>query len=217
MSCSKNWKLTCVRHYSPSAKNIDVATFYFGRDLDELTPESRASAMGKMVALSKEDSIETNDIGLADVRKLPSGIISMLDLADLTEEALESGFHVEMTSLNPGPKSGWTKLVKLAEGTEKRRGLFGRTGHQKRVCYMECDSENTMEFIPLSPEAMPKIMWARVTDIPPTILAGILAESILDSEPEQTTLDEFANLGFEDQVCRARELALPGPDWNCCF
>ena len=43
MSCSKNWGLTCVRNYSPSAKSIDVATFYFGRDMDELNPDSRAS------------------------------------------------------------------------------------------------------------------------------------------------------------------------------
>ncbi|MBD36342.1 MAG: hypothetical protein CL512_06195 [Actinobacteria bacterium] len=216
MSCTKNWELTCVRHYSPSAKSIDVATFYFGRDLDELTPESRATNIGRMVAVSREDSIETPDIR-DDVRKLPSGIISMLDLANLTEEALEAGFHIEMTSVNPGPKSGWTKLIMLADGTEKRRGLFGRTGYQKRVCYMECDSEKTMEFIPLAPEAMPKIMWARVTEIPPAILAGILAESILDSEPQQTTLDEFADLGLEDVFCLARELALPGPSWDCCF
>ena len=33
---------------------------------------------------------------------------------------------------------------------------------------------------------------------------------------EQTTLDEFADLGFEDQICRARELVLPGPDWDGC-
>ena len=36
MGCNKDWSLSCVRHYSPSAKKIEVATFYFGRDLDEL-------------------------------------------------------------------------------------------------------------------------------------------------------------------------------------
>lgn len=216
MGCKKKWELTCVRHYSPSAKNIEVATFYFGRDLDELTPESRASSMGRMVALSKEDSIEVPNI-IDDVRRLPSGIISMLEQANLTEEALESGFHIKMTSLNPGPNSGWTKLVLLAEGAAKIRSIFGRTGISNRYCYMECDSDNTVEFIPLAPEPMPNIIWAKVTEIPPAILAGILAEGILDSESGQTTLDEFADLGFEDQCCRARELALPGPEWDCCF
>ena len=216
MGCTKKWELTCVRNYSPSAKSIDVATFHFGRNLDELTPDSRASSMGRMMALSKEDSVEVPTI-LDDIRKLPSGIVSMLELAGLTEEALESGFHIKMTSLNPGPNSGWKKLVLLAEGSTKKRGIFGRTGLYNRFCYMECDSDNTVEFIPLSPEPMPNIIWAKVTEIPPAILAGILAEGILDSEPGQTTLDEFADLGFEDQCCRARELALPGPEWDCCF
>ena len=216
MSCSKNWGLTCVRNYSPSAKSIDVATFYFGRDMDELNPDSRASRVERMIAVSREDSIQAPNI-LDDVRKLPSGIISMLDLANLTEEALESGFHIDMTSQNPGSESGWTKLIMLADGSEKRRGIFGRTCHQKRVCYMETDSESTMEFIPLAPEKMPKVLWAKVTEIPPSILAGILAENILDSEPQQTTLDEFADLGFEDQICLARVLALPGPSWEGCF
>ena len=93
MGSNKDWSLTLVRHYSPSAKRIDVATFYFGRDLDELSPGWRNSVAGRMISLSKEFSAEEEE-ALIDTRKLPSGLISMLDSANLTDTALESGFHI---------------------------------------------------------------------------------------------------------------------------
>ena len=52
MDSNKDWSLTLVRHYSPSAKRIEVATFYFGRDLDELAPGWRNSLAGRMISLS---------------------------------------------------------------------------------------------------------------------------------------------------------------------
>ena len=215
MDSNKDWSLTLVRHYSPSAKRIEVATFYFGRDLDELAPGWRSSLAGRMVSLSKEVSAE-EDKAPRDTRKLPSGLISMLDSANLTDTALESGFHVEMSSRKPSRDPMWAKFVMLAEGASRGRGMFGRRRESVRVSYAESGTENTMEFTPLFPGPMPSIVWARVIELPPAILAGVVAEGILCPDPEQTTLDEFADLGFEDQICRARELVLPGPDWDGC-
>ena len=215
MGSNKDWSLTLVRHYRPSAKNIDVATFYFGRDLDELAPGWRNSVSGRMVSLSKEDSEEENQERM-DTRKLPSGLISMLDSANLTDAALEMGFHVKMTSRKPSRDPSWVKLVMLAEGTAKRRGMFGRTRDFVQFCYVESGTENTMELVPLSPEPTPQKIWAKVTELPPATLAGVIAEGMLCPDQEQTTLDEFSDLGFEDQICRARELVLPGPDWDGC-
>jgi hypothetical protein len=49
------------------------------------------------------------------------------------------------------------------------------------------------------------------------MLAGVIAEGMLSGpHSEQTTLDEFMDLGFEDQISRARGLVLPGPDWDGC-
>ena len=215
MGSNKDWSLTLVRHYSPSAKRIDVATFYFGRDLDELSPGWRNSVAGRMISLSKEFSAEEEEASI-DIRKLPSGLISMLDSANLTDTALESGFHVEMSSRKPSRDTTWVKFVMLAEGASRRRGMFGRLLDSVRVSYVESGTENTMEFMPLFPEPMPRIVWARVIELPPAILAGVVAEGILCPDSEQTTLDEFTDLGFEDQICRTRELVLPGPDWDGC-
>ncbi len=215
MGSNKDWSLTLVRHYSPSAKKIDVATFYFGRDLDELSPGWRNSVAGRMVSLSMEDSVDDDQVRVL-TRKLPSGLISMLDSSGLTEAALESGFHIEMSSRKPNRDPAWVRFVMLAEGTLRGRGMFGRSRNSVQICYMESGTENTMEFIPLFPEPMPKIIWARVTELPPPTLAGVIAEGILCPDSEQTTLDEFSDLGFEDQICRAKELVLPGPDWDGC-
>ena len=73
-----------------------------------------------------------------------------------------------------------------------------------------------MEFVPLSPDGIPRVIWARVVELPSATLAGVISQGILCQNSEQTTLDEFSDLGFEDQICRARELVLPGPDWDGC-
>ena len=215
MGFNKNWSLTLVRHYQPSAKKIDVATFYFGRDLDELSPGWRSSAAGRMLSLTKGDSVEDDHAGM-DTRKLPSALISMLDSANLTDVALESGFHIEMSIHKPSRDPAWVKFQMLVEGTSKGRGMFGRTRHSVQNSYVESDSNLTMEFVPLVPEPMPTIIWAKVSELPPSTLAGVIAEGMLCPNSEQTTLDEFMDLGFEDQICRVRELVLPGPDWDGC-
>jgi hypothetical protein len=108
------------------------------------------------------------------------------------------------------------KFQMLVEGTSKGRGMFGRTRHSVQNSYVESDSNLTMEFVPLVPEPMPTIIWAKVSELPPSTLAGVIAEGMLCPNSEQTTLDEFMDLGFEDQICRVRELVLPGPDWDGC-
>jgi hypothetical protein len=121
-----------------------------------------------------------------------------------------------MSSRKPSRDPAWAKFVMLAEGASRRRGMFGRRRESVRVSYAESGTENTMEFTPLFPGPLPSIVWARVIELPPAMLAGVVAEGILCPDSEQTTLDEFADLGFEDQICRAGELVLPGPDWDGC-
>ena len=216
MGVNKDWSLTLVRHYSPSAKKIEVATFYFGRDMDELAPRWRTSAIDRLLSLTKDELAE-GDQESRDFRKLPSGLISLLGAAGLTDTALESGFYVEMSIRKPSRDPAWVKFVMLAEGTSRSRGYFGRTHDTVRVSYVEDGTENTVEFVPLHSDPMPRCIWVKVTELPPAIMANVVAEEILSGpDSEQTTLDEFTDLGLEDQYCRARELALPGPDWDGC-
>ena len=216
MGTIRKWSLTLVRKYKPSAKTINVATFYFGRDLDELSPTWRAMPMGRMLGISNEESGEGAE-SEGECRKLPEGLISLLDSAGLTDTAMESGFHVEMTNVKPGHDPSWSKFVMLAEGTARRPNFFGRKMDTIRISYVESGTENTMEFVPLSPDPMPHCIWARVTELPDATLAGIIAEGMLSGpHSEQTTLDEFMDLGFEDKISRARGLVLPGPDWDGC-
>jgi hypothetical protein len=216
MGTIRKWSLTLVRKYKPSAKTINVATFYFGRDLDELSPEWRSMPMGRMLGISNEESGEGAE-SEGECRKLPEGLISLLDSAGLTDTAMESGFHVEMTNVKPGHDPSWSKFVMLAEGTARRPNFFGRKMDTIRISYVESGTGNTMEFVPLSPDPMPHCIWARVTELPDATLAGIIAEGMLSGpHSEQTTLDEFMDLGFEDNISRARGLVLPGPDWDGC-
>ena len=216
MGVNRKWSLTLVRRYSPSAKRINVATFYFGRDLNELSPEWRTMDMGRMLGISKEESQEENEREKA-YRKLPEGLISLLDSSELTDAAMESGFHVEMSSVQPGRDPSWAKFVMLAEGTSRRRSYFGRKRETIRVSYVESGTENTMEFVPLMADPMPRCIWVRVTEIPPAMMAGVIAEGLLSGpDSEQTILDEFMDLGLDVRFSRARELVLPGPFWDGC-
>ena len=209
--------MSLVRDYSPTAKKIEAATFYFGRDLDELVP--RTSPMGRLLALSKE---ETSEDGYRnrEVRKLPTGLISLLGSAGLTDNALEAGFLVEMTRSKPGLEASWVRFVRLAEGVAMERSVFGGRERCTRVAYVESGTTNSMEFVPLDPhEPMPPSIWARVTELPDEIMEGVIAEEILSqSGGSQTTLDEFMDLGLEKLHSRARVLVLPGPaPRGCCW
>lgn len=171
---------------------------------------------GQMMGLSRED-VGEDEGSNPEYRKLPEGLISMLDSAELTDIAMESGFNVEMSSVKPSNDPSWTKFVMLAEGTTRHRGFFGRTMNSIRISYVEYGTGNTMEFVPLMPDPMPRCVWVRVTELPADILAGVISQGILSGpHSEQTTLLEFADLGFEDQISRARMLVLPGPDWDGC-
>ena len=210
------WTLSLVRDYSPTAKKIEVATFYFGRDLDELVP--RPSSMGRLLALSKEEPSEDGDRN-REVRKLPTGLISLLGSAGLTDNALEAGFLVEMTRSKPGHEASWVRFVKLAEGVARERSVFGGMGRCTRVAYIESGTTNSMEFVPLDPhEPMLPSIWVRVIELPDEMLAGVIAEEILSQSGGcQTTLDEFMDLEFETLQSRARVLVLPGPaPRGCC-
>ena len=111
--------------------------------------------MGRMLGLSREESQEENERE-TEYRKLPEGLISLLDSSELTDMAMESGFHVEMSSVKPGRDPSWVKFVMLAEGTARRRSYFGRKRDTTRVSYVESGTENTMELVPLTPDPMPR-------------------------------------------------------------
>ena len=215
----RHWNLSLVRKYSPTAKKIEVATFYFGRDLDELAPTGLPDVGARLLALSKRGALAPNSDDL-EVRRLPLGLISLLKKANLTEEALEVGFHVEMTIQNPGQDDSWSKFVAVAEATRWGRMRGGFRSDTLRATYVEGDTSNTLEFVSLDPwaEKMPPCIWMRAKELPDEILAGVIAEGILSHNIGfQTTLDEFMDLGFESTSCSARELPLPGPPpKGCC-
>lgn len=215
----RNWNLSLVRKYSPTAKKIEVSTFYFGRDLDELAPTGPLDVGARLLAVSKGNTIAPNRAD-SEARSLPLGLISLLEKAVLTEEALEVGFHVEMTLLNPGQNDSWSKFVTVAEATRWDRSNLGFRMNSMRATYVESGTTDTLEFVSVDPwgEKMPTCIWVRVKELPDEILAGVIAEGILSHNIGfQTTLDEFMDLGFESTSCSARELPLPGPPpKGCC-
>ena len=214
----RHWKLSLVRKYSPTAKSIEVATFYFGRDLDELAPTGLQDATARLLAVSRGTTPPSSDD--LEVRRLPSGLISLLEKANLTEEALEVGFHVEMTIQNPGRDDSWSNFLIVAEATRWGRMRGGFRNDSLRATYVDEGTTDTAELVSVDPwrEKMPTCIWVRVKELPEEILAGVIAEEILSHNMGfQTTLDEFMDLGFEATTCSARELPLPGPPpEGCC-
>lgn len=207
---SRLWVVNAVRNYSPVEKKIDVATFFFGRNFDELKP-SEPRGISRLMSVSRNRKT-TPESEMTNIRKLPSGLISLLENSNLTEEALEVGFQVQMTILNKEKENSWRKFVIMAECN---RGF----GYSIRANYVEIGTTNSVEFISIDPwaEKMPTCIWIRVTELPEETLAAVIAEGILSHTiGMQTTLDEFFDLDVESEFSNSLELPLPGPPWEGC-
>ena len=81
------WTLTVIRDYeSGTTDEIEEAKFAFGRTSTEMCDECRCRL------------------------KLPSGLVHLLQRAKLREEALETGFMIEMTG-SPQKEDDWELSV----------------------------------------------------------------------------------------------------------
>ena len=179
---ASSWSLTHVRTgVCGSGDALDRALFAFGR--------------------------EHTEMHIGDSLRLPTAVIEMIEEADLGDEAMETGFVLEIRSKRPPPRRRglWTELDLLFQhaGTNPFdvRGVYApsaRTSTAEMVCFCQ-----TMR-------PLPQRAWMRVLAIPERTLAWLLDEGLLGRGSSfQTTLHEFCDLGVDSPTAEA--LPLPGP------
>ena len=176
------WKLIVIRDGSDNYTHaLFDAHFKYGRTSDELE--------------------------LLDVKRLPSGLIQLVEEHpfNLYEEALETGFIVEMT--RRGSKAGgWMKftssvIMNSSEPFQSPRGLYAN------------EIGSTLEFqrvgCPGNSEQLPKDIWLRVKELPLNYIAWAFENGIFEgSKGYQKTLDSWISLPELSDITPI--LVLPG-------
>tara|TARA_B100000029_G_C17504477_1_gene933934 strand:+ start:751 stop:1374 length:624 start_codon:yes stop_codon:yes gene_type:complete len=192
---NQSWTLTTVRDYaSANVNDIAQAEFAYGRTALELEAEDRSSA------------------------KLPTGLIHLLARAELTREALESGFTTEISARSQSGED-WVCFEQAAIGTRRIPGLpFGPT----IAIYVVEEGEDVFEMVelcgPRNGESLPKRIWLRVSEMDPCRLAWVIDSELLKGdEGHQMRLDHWFDIDDElntkkgEELMERRALPLPGP------
>lgn len=182
----KTWTLTVLRHGENSSEDdIEKAAFRYGRWPDEL-----------------ENS---------PVSKLPSGLVSVLQRSGMEEQALESGFMVEMLPYT-NSEPGWNDFAGAAEVTQMIIGPYGPT----RALFVCSEYNSTLEFIDVccslhcGAKAMPKLISIRAYELPMATMAWAFDNGIFECDSEQLTLDQWVDFS-ETTTDAPEELPMPGP------
>ena len=185
------WSLTLFRDGKQgNVSKLSEATFRYGRWADEI------------------DDIKP--------RLLPSGVVRAIEYSRISEEALESGFELEMSLREPiGP--GWMPFdIALSVSTE-----FGPKFQRPRYIYVSPDDESSLNMVqialgscgetPIEPSGR---LWIRAVELSMRSLCWALENGILDSEGAdhgQLTLALWMDLPAPEKPLKHAELALPGP------
>lgn len=188
------WTLTVIRDYeSGMTDEIEEAKFAFGRTSTEMCDECRCRL------------------------KLPSGLVHLLQRAKLREEALETGFMVEMTG-SPQKEDDW-ELCKFT--ISAMQPIPGIGVGPVRGLYVVEDSESVFEMVdlapPYAPPSLPTKLWVRVSELPAPTLAWVLSKEYLDGgDTEQMSLHAWFDFGDAkpkqaDEDGEDKALPLPGP------
>ena len=188
------WTLTVIRDYeSGTTDEIEEAKFAFGRTSTEMRDECRCRL------------------------KLPSGLVHLLQRAKLSEEALETGFMIEMTG-SPQKEDDW-ELCKFT--ISAMQPIPGMGVGPVRGLYVVEDSESVFEMVdlapPCAPPSLPTKLWVRVSELPAPTLAWVLSKEYLDGgDTEQMSLHAWFDFGDAkpkqaDEDGEDKALPLPGP------
>ena len=143
---------------------------------------------------------------------LPTGLRHVLKELEMVEQALESGFVVEMCSAPQGRDEGWFCFPLAMIGKDENRLPFTI----ERGVYVDEESTSSVEMIhvnPCCPSKLPPTVWVRVIELPEHTLAWVLDSGLLATEDGvQTSLHDFFDIGSApEQADPTNTLPLPGP------
>lgn len=177
------WELTVIRNGEQgNTEKIAHAEFRFGRRSGEL-----------------DDS---------PTMRLPSGLMTALEEAELTEEALESGFFVDMRC-GESDDEGWRNFTTAVTMTAS----CSHSGD--RSLYVDSDG-STLEFIQVGPPwarvDLPEKISLKVSELPLRTVAWAVENGILEGpDGEQMTLHRWTGMPEAETPEDLDELPMPGP------
>ena len=143
---------------------------------------------------------------------LPTGLRHVLKESEMAEQALESGFVIEMCSAPQDRDEGWFCFPLAMIGKDENRLPFTI----ERGVYVDEESTSSVEMIhvnPCCPSKLPPTVWVRVIELPEHTLAWVLDSGLLATEGGvQTRLHDFFDIGSApEQADPTNTLPLPGP------
>ena len=181
------WTLTLVPDADDAGfGDIDSTAFHYGRTPDEIEqPEPKP---------------------------LSTGLKRVLKESEMAEQALESGFVVEMCSAPQNMDEGWFRFPLAMISKDEEMLPFTI----ERGVYADEESASSMEMIhvdPCCPSKLPDTVWVRVAELPEHSLAWVLDSGLLATEDDvQTSLHDFFDIGSApEQADPIDALPLPGP------
>jgi hypothetical protein len=143
---------------------------------------------------------------------LPTGLRHVLKESEMAEQALESGFVIEMCSAPQDRDEGWSRFPLAMIGKDENRLPFTI----ERGVYVDEESTSSVEMIhvnPCCPSKLPLTVWVRVIELPEHTLAWVLDSGLLATgDGVQTRLHDFFDIGSApEQADPTNTLPLPGP------
>ena len=181
------WTVTLVPDVDdPNFGDIDRTAFHYGRTHDEIEQPAPLP--------------------------LSTGLRHVLKESEMAEQALESGFVVEMCSAPQSRDEGWFCFPLAMIGKDENRLPFTI----ERGVYVDEESTSSVEMIhvnPCCPSKLPPTVWVRTVELPEHTLAWVLDSGLLATEGGvQTSLHDFFDIGSApEQADPTNTLPLPGP------
>ena len=152
------------------------------------------------------------------IRSLPTGIISLIVHSGLEEEALETGFSLEI-SRKPILNGGWVSFSKLA-GDDS----VGPNWENPRSVFASPELEGTFELVNIGNPCSgynptPSKVSIRVRPLTMPLIAWAMSNDIFSCpKGDQRTLHDWVELTSKAPENMPKKLALPGhSNWNYTF
>ena len=181
------WTVTLVPDVDdPNFGDIDRTAFHYGRTHDEIEQPTPLP--------------------------LSTGLRHVLKESEMVEQALESGFVIEMCSAPQDRDEGWYCFPLAMIGKDEDRLPFTI----ERGVYVDEESASSGEMIhvnPCCPSKLPPTVWVRTVELPEHTLAWVLDSGLLATgDGVQTKLHDFFDIGSAPaQADPTNTLPLPGP------
>ena len=182
------WSLTAIRNgKQENADGIGEAQFCYGRWPSEVSGSTP--------------------------KRIPSGLIGMIDEFDMEQEAMESGFMVYMTA-SPDDRESWVQFV----STVTVRDFDSRLLYDSRTLFSRGEREGeTIEFVDLyNPCAggieMPNNVWLKIGELPMSTLGWAMGSGIMEADKSrQTNLNQWIGKPIDQTIVPSDIMSLPGP------